>query len=65
MECCCHVPGGLEKDEPVEQLDTQLLLPPWFEKRRAVILATLEPVVTPQPRRLRPEWRGGYRNLNP
>lgn len=47
VECCCNVPGGFEKDESASELGTKLHLPPWFEDRRAEILATLEPVVAP------------------
>jgi glyoxalase family protein len=47
VECCCNVSGGFEKDESANELGTKLHLPPWFEDRRAEILATLEPVVAP------------------
>lgn len=48
VECCCNVPGGLEKDEPAETLGQKLHLPPWFEDRRQEILAALEPIVAPE-----------------
>jgi glyoxalase family protein len=47
VECCCNVPGGFEKDEPADKLGTKIHLPPWFENRRAEILAGLEPIVPP------------------
>jgi len=48
IEGCCNVPGGFEKDEPRAQLGTKLHLPPWFEDRRAEILAQLEPIRVPE-----------------
>jgi glyoxalase family protein len=48
VESCCNVPGGFEKDEPREKLGTKLHLPPWFEDRRAEILAELEPIRVPE-----------------
>jgi len=36
------------RDEPFEQLGTHMLLPPWFEARRAEIMAMLEPIQVPE-----------------
>lgn len=47
VESCCNVPGGFEKDEPHDQLGTKLHLPPWFEDRRAEIMAQLEAIQVP------------------
>lgn len=38
---------GFATDEPPDQLGKKLLLPPWFEHRRAEILAALEPISVP------------------
>lgn len=38
---------GFAIDEPADRLGEQLLLPPWFEDRRAEIVATLEPISVP------------------
>ena len=46
-ECAASVPEGFGKDEPIDQLGTELLLPPWFEERRAEIVAMLEPITVP------------------
>ena len=48
IESCCNVPGGFEKDEAKEDLGTKVHLPPWFEYRRAEIMAELEPIVVPE-----------------
>ncbi len=42
---------GFTVDEPAEELGTHLLLPPWFENRRAEIVAQLEPINLPQANR--------------
>jgi glyoxalase family protein len=47
-ECAASVPEGFAKDEPADQLGTELLLPPWFEHRRQEIVAMLEPIVVPE-----------------
>jgi glyoxalase family protein len=39
---------GFAIDEPKEHLGESLLLPPWFESRRAEIVAPLEPIVVPR-----------------
>ena len=55
----CRSPGGIlcevatcdigfAIDEPHDQLGQQLLLPPWFEPRRAEIVAPLEPIKPPR-----------------
>jgi glyoxalase family protein len=38
---------GFATDEPLDQLGQKLLLPPWFEDRRAEIVAPLEPITVP------------------
>lgn len=38
---------GFDVDEPKDKLGQQMLLPPWFESRRAEILAPLEPITPP------------------
>ena len=48
VECAATAPGAFARDEPVEQLGTHLLLPPWFEERRAEIVAMLEPLRVPE-----------------
>ena len=57
----CRSPGGIlvefatcdigfAVDETAEELGQTLLLPPWFEPRRAEIVAPLEPITVPQKR---------------
>ena len=48
MECAATAPGGFAKDEPYLELGTHMLLPPWFEHRRAEIMAMLEPITVPE-----------------
>jgi glyoxalase family protein len=48
VECAATAAGGFAKDEPFAQLGTHLLLPPWFEERRAEIVAMLEPIRVPE-----------------
>jgi glyoxalase family protein len=50
-ECAASVPEGFGKDEPIDQLGMELLLPPWFEERRAEIVAMLEPITVPEANR--------------
>lgn len=50
-ECAAMAPGGFTRDEAWDQLGTNLLLPPWFEHRRAEIIAMLEPIVVPEENR--------------
>ena len=38
---------GFAVDEPMNELGTHLLLPPWFEDRRAEIIAPLEKITVP------------------
>ncbi|MEX0859940.1 MAG: VOC family protein [Cucumibacter sp.] len=45
---------GFTVDEPLQELGTHLLLPPWFENRRAEIVAPLEPIRVPVANRPRP-----------
>jgi glyoxalase family protein len=39
---------GFATDEPMDKLGSGILLPPWFEHRRAEVIATLEPIRNPQ-----------------
>jgi glyoxalase family protein len=48
VECAATVPNGFAVDEPADQLGQSLLLPPWFEQRRAEIEAMLEPIKVPE-----------------
>jgi glyoxalase family protein len=48
VECAATVPAGFAVDEPADALGTSLLLPPWFESRRAEIQAMLEPIEVPE-----------------
>jgi glyoxalase family protein len=48
VECAATVPNGFAVDEPADQLGQSLLLPPWFEPRRAEIEAMLEPIKVPE-----------------
>jgi len=48
VECAATVPQGFAVDEPADQLGQSLLLPPWFEQRRAEIEAMLEPIAVPE-----------------
>jgi len=47
-ECAATAPGAFARDEPYDQLGTHMLLPPWFEERRAEIMAMLEPIKVPE-----------------
>jgi glyoxalase family protein len=47
-ECAANAPGAFARDEPYDQLGTHMLLPPWFEERRAEIMAMLEPIKVPE-----------------
>jgi len=42
---------GFATDEPIDKLGEALQLPPWFEDRRAEIVAPLEPIKVPEPQR--------------
>ncbi len=48
VECAATAAGGFARDEPAEQLGESLLLPPWFEEKRAEIVAMLEPIKIPE-----------------
>ena len=47
-ECAANAEGGFARDEPAEQLGESLLLPPWFEEKRAEIIGMLEPITIPE-----------------
>jgi len=51
VECAATAPGGFARDEPADQLGFHLLLPPWFEEKRAEIVAMLEPIKIPESNR--------------
>jgi glyoxalase family protein len=53
VECTANVPDGFYRDEQPEELGTTLLLPPWFEEQRDVIVAQLEPITVPEENRLK------------
>ena len=48
VECAATAPGAFARDEDPSELGTHLLLPPWFEERRAEIIAMLEPIQVPE-----------------
>ena len=48
VECAATAQGGFARDEPFTQLGKSLLLPPWFEHRRAEIMSMLEPIRVPE-----------------
>jgi hypothetical protein len=48
VECAATAAGGFVRDEAFNQLGTHLLLPPWFESRRAEIMAMLDPIRIPE-----------------
>lgn len=48
VECAATAEGGFARDEPADRLGQELLLPPWFEERRAEIVAMLEPITVPE-----------------
>jgi glyoxalase family protein len=43
FEIAWTVPEGWAKDEPADKIGTTLVFPPWFEDRRAEMVAGLEP----------------------
>jgi glyoxalase family protein len=47
-ECAATAEGGFSRDEPWDELGTNLLLPPWFEHQRAEIVKMLEPITVPE-----------------
>lgn len=48
VECAATAEGAFARDEDPDQLGTHLLLPPWFEEKRAEIVAMLEPIRVPE-----------------
>ncbi|HEY1760408.1 MAG TPA: hydroxyquinol 1,2-dioxygenase [Bryobacteraceae bacterium] len=48
VECAANAQGSFARDEDPSELGTHLLLPPWFEERRAEIVAMLEPIHVPE-----------------
>jgi glyoxalase family protein len=53
IECTANVAGGFYLDETPEELGRHLNLPPWYEDKRADILAMLEPITVPEANRPR------------
>src|SRR5580698_6010608 len=51
VECAATAPGAFARDEAPDQLGKNMLLPPWFESRRAEIMAMLEPIIVPESNR--------------
>src|SRR5712692_6286739 len=51
VECAATAEGAFARDEPMSELGTHLLLPPWFEEKRAEIVAMLEPITLPESNR--------------
>src|SRR5262249_8797342 len=51
VECAATAVGGFARDEPADRLGFELLLPPWFEEKRAEIVAMLDPIVVPESNR--------------
>jgi len=54
IECTANVLGGFYLDEAPEDLGRHVNLPPWYEEKRADILAMLEPITVPDANRPRP-----------
>jgi glyoxalase family protein len=48
LECAATAKGAFAKDEAFSELGKHLLLPPWFEHRRAEIMTMLEPIQVPE-----------------
>src|SRR5262249_15768650 len=48
VECAATAEGAFARDEPIQELGQHLLLPPWFEEKRAEIVAMLEPITVPE-----------------
>jgi glyoxalase family protein len=54
IECTANAPGGFYQDETRDDLGRHLNLPPWYEEKRADIMAMLEPIRVPEANRPRP-----------
>ena len=48
VECAATAQGAFARDEDPSELGTHMLLPPWFEEKRAEIMAMLDPIVVPE-----------------
>ncbi len=48
MECAATAEGAFARDEDPSELGTHMLLPPWFEEKRAEIMAMLDPIRVPE-----------------
>jgi glyoxalase family protein len=48
VECTAMAGGAFTRDEAESELGTHMLLPPWFEEKRAEIMAMLDPIRVPE-----------------
>ena len=48
VECAATAQGAFARDEAESELGTHMLLPPWFEEKRAEIMAMLDPIRVPE-----------------
>jgi hypothetical protein len=48
VECAATAQGAFARDEEPSELGTHMLLPPWFEEKRAEIMAMLDPIRVPE-----------------
>src|SRR5580704_19321707 len=48
VECAATAQGAFARDEDPSELGTHMLLPPWFEEKRAEIMAMLDPIRVPE-----------------
>jgi glyoxalase family protein len=48
IESCCNQGEGFLKDETKQELGKKLHLPPWWEHRKAEMMAQLEPITVPE-----------------
>ncbi len=48
VECAATAQGAFARDEAESELGTHMLLPPWFEEKRAEIMAMLDPIRRPR-----------------
>lgn len=64
VECAATAEGGFSRDEDVKRLGFELLLPPWFEEKRAEIVAMLEPITVPENNRAEGHAESILQNVN-
>jgi glyoxalase family protein len=48
IESCCNAGEGFLRDETPKELGKKLHLPPWWEHRKAEMMAQLEPITVPE-----------------